>query len=247
MTTMIRFICTILACCAITGCATVNPMAFDKNTAKIDTKEKSIVLVTIDVSRADDSRYVPEPLIMKIAKPYATTRQERQNFKLDKDLDTMKEDGHTVYLARIALVAGEYKLFEVFGFARAFPFNGAFSVPLAMNLSVAPNSVVYAGRISARLRTRQGEEFRAGPLLPLIDQSVTGMSGSTWEVSVDDKAEKDVAQFRTSFPALKDVSIETRLLPAFDRAAAQKLWDSGEGEAKKEPVTAALPAQAAVQ
>ena len=232
---MIRFITSILACGIITGCATVNPMAFDKTTAKIDTKEKSVILVTIDVSRSDDSRYVPKPFVVKFAKPNATTKEERQNFKMNSDTDTLQENGHTVYLARVALVAGEYKLFDVTGMASAFPFNSMFVVPLNMDLKVAPDSVVYAGRITAKLRERKGEEFRAGPVIPLIDQSVSGMSGGTWDVAVENMAEKDIAYFRNTFPALKDTTINTQPLPAFDRAAAQRLWEGEAPEPKKAP------------
>lgn len=244
---MIRFIASLLACVAITGCATVNPMAFDKNTTKIDTKDKSVILMTIDVSRSDDSRYVPKPFVVKFAKPNATTKEERQNFKMDTDTDTLQENGHTVYLARIALVAGEYKLFDVTGMASAFPFNSLFVVPLNMDVNLAPNSVVYAGRVTAKLRDRKGDEFRAGPMVPLIDQAVTGMSGGTWDVSVDNMAEKDVAYFRTSFPALKDVTIDTKPLPAFDRAAAQRLWEGEAPEPKKATEPAKAPAQVAVK
>lgn len=154
---------------------------------------------------------------------------------MDEDLDTLQENGRTIYLARIALAAGEYKLYDVTGMARAFPINGFFTVPLNMDVKVAPNSVVYAGRVTAKLRDRKGEEFRAGPLLPLIDQSVAGMSGSTWEVAVENLEEKDIAHFRDTFPALKDVTIETRALPAFDRAAAQRLWDGENTEPKRAP------------
>jgi hypothetical protein len=229
---MIRSITAALACCVVTGCATVNPMAFDKTSTAIDTKEKSIVLMTIDVARSDGSRYVPAPFVVKLAKPGAQSKEDRQNFKLNKDTDALQENGHTVYLARIALAPGDYKLADVEGSANAFPIASLFAVPLNMDLKVKPNSVTYIGRVTAKLRERKDGEFRAGPLLPLIDQSVSGMSGGTWDVSVDNMSQQDLEHFKAAYPVLKTVTVDTDTLPPFDRAAAQRLWDGDSGESK---------------
>lgn len=229
---------------AATGCATVNPMAFDKTTPAIDTKEKSIVLMTVDVSRSDGSRHVPEPFLVRLQKPQPQTKEDHQNFQISKGADSLQEDGRTVYLLRLALVAGEYKLLEVAGTANAFPFTSMFMVPLNMDVNVKPGSVTYMGRVTAKLRKRVGNEFRAGPVIPLLDQAVSGMSGGTWDISVDNLADKDIALFRSTFPALKNVSIDTVPLPAFDRAAYQRLWD---GEAATTAGQAAEPTKPAAQ
>jgi hypothetical protein len=226
---LMRFIAIAAAGAVMTGCATVNPMAFDKQTKAIDTKEKSIVLMTVDVSRSDGSRYVPEPFVVKLEKPGAQNKEDRQNFKFSKDTDALQENGHNVYLVRLALVAGEYKVVNVTGMASAFPINSFFEVPLLSGLKVKPNSVTYIGRVTAKLRERVGNEFRAGPVVPLIDQAITGMSGGTWEVSVDNAADKDIGLFRAAYPVLQGVTIDTAPLPAFDRAAVQRWWD---GEVK---------------
>ncbi|GAB3540962.1 hypothetical protein GCM10027343_10830 [Noviherbaspirillum agri] len=62
---------------ALTGCATVNEMAFDKESRTVDTSAKSVVLMTIDVSRSDESRYVPNPFVVKLEKPNAQSKEER--------------------------------------------------------------------------------------------------------------------------------------------------------------------------
>jgi hypothetical protein len=236
---MIRSIAAAIVCCVVTGCATVNPMAFDKKSTTVDTKEKSIVLMTLDVSRSDGSRFVPEPFVVKLAKPGAQSKEDRQNFKFGKNTDALQENGRTVYLIRLALAAGEYKLSDVTGMASAFPINSMFVVPLNLDLNVKPGSITYAGRVTATLRDRVGDEFRAGPLLPLIDQAITKMSSSTWDVSVDNLAEKDIALFRATYPVLNNAAIETAPLPKFDRAAAQRLWDGGAAEPAKVPAQVA--------
>ncbi|MGB9109836.1 MAG: hypothetical protein WCC39_14235 [Telluria sp.] len=240
---LMRSIAAVIAGAVVTGCATVNPMAFDKQTKAIDTKDKSIVLMTVDVSRSDGSRYVPEPFVVKLEKPGAQTKEDRQNFKFSKDTDAMQENGHDLYLVRLALVAGDYKVVNVTGKASAVPINSLFEVPLLSDLKVKPNSVTYVGRVTAKLRDRVGNEFRAGPVVPLIDQAITGMSGGTWDVSVENAAARDIGLFRAAYPALKDVAIDTAPLPAFDRQAVQRWWD---GEVKTaEPHTP--PAQVAAK
>ena len=243
ITTLIRLIATLVACCVITGCATVNTMAFDKQTKAIDTKDKSIVLMTVVVSRPDKSRFEPVPYVVHIEKPDAQSKEDRQNFKIDKETDATQANGQEVYLLRLALVAGEYKLVDVFGMARAFPVNGMFSVPLVANLKVKPNSVTYIGRVTAKLRKRAGSEFRAGPLIPLLDQSIAGMSGGTWDIAIDNLADQDIGLFRAAYPVLNSVTIDTAALPPFDRAAAQRWWDGESAPADRAAEPAAVPAQ----
>lgn len=212
----------------MSGCASVNPMAFNKDTQKIDTTEKSILLMTVDVSRSDGSRYEPYPFVVKTEKPEAESKEDRFNFTLNKDIDMVKEGERNIFLARMALKPGEYKLREVMGSASAFPFIGTFMVPLLADFVVKPGSVTYIGRVTAKLRPRVGEEFRAGSVFPLIDQSVTGLSSGTWDISIDDMAGTDLAHFRENFPALVGVTVEKSILPAYDRAVVQRIWDGNQ-------------------
>lgn len=76
------------------------------------------------------------------------------------------------------------------------------------------------------MRERQGNEFRAGPVIPLIDQGVAGASGGTFDIVVSDQWDTDQALFEKNFPALKGIEVRKSLVPAFDRAKAQKLWEA---------------------
>lgn len=231
---MLRTIVTAIACCVLTGCA--SKMAFDKNTTALDTREKSIVLMTLDVSRSDDSRYVPRPFLVNVGKSQPQGTAERTSFQFSEK-DALKQADGTLYLIRVALGAGDYRVLDVNGMANAFPFVGSFIVPLVLDLKVKPGAVTYVGRVTAKLRDRKEGDFRAGPLLPLIDQAATGMTGGTWDVSVDNQAEKDLALFRSTYPVLNSVTIDTSPLPSFDRAAAYRYWDNG----TIEPVVATQP------
>ena len=234
-----------LLCSVLGGCATVNQMAFDKKSNSVDVSTKSVVLMAIDVSRPDKSRFEPVPFIVNIEKPNAQSKQDRQNFKLDKNADTVKtEEGHTLFLARMALEPGQYKLLAVTGFARAFPINGLFQVPLQTDLNVQPRSIVYVGRVTATLRSRESGEFRAGPLLPLIDQAVAGMSNSTWDVTLDDRSDKDLPLFRETFKAAESAPIVKSPLPPFDRVAVQRWWDHNSPKDKDQAGEATAPSTA---
>ena len=217
----------VLLCCALGGCATVNHMAFDKKANKVDVASKSVVLMTVDVYRPEKSRFEPIPFVVNVEKPNAQSKVDRQNFVLDKNQDAIQtEDGHRLFLVRMALEPGPYKLMAVTGMARAFPINGFFQVPLVTDFNVQPQSVVYVGRVTAVLRSREGGEFRAGPVIPLIDQAIAGMSNSTWDVMIADRSDNDLAVFKQSYPALNSASIVKAPLPPFDRAAAQRWWDN---------------------
>ena len=239
---MQRWIASTIVVLALSGCATVNHMAFDNEATNVDTRSKSVVLMTLDIGRDDDSRFVPEPLVVKLERPDAQTKEERQNFKLDTSDDSIEENGHRVFLLRMALAPGPYTLFEVFGRARAFPINAFFVVPVMASLDVPGNSVTYVGRITARLRPRSETEFRAGPVIPLLDQAIAGISNSTWDITIDDRYDHDLVLFRDNFPALSRASIGRRLLPPFDRALVQRRWD-GEATTAGQDQTTAAPAK----
>ncbi|MFZ6862781.1 hypothetical protein ACO0K7_09110 [Undibacterium sp. Ji67W] len=222
---MKRLITLILAASFLTGCATVNEMAFDKKSTSLDTSQKSVVLMTVEVSRSDNSRFVPEPNVVRLDIPGVPDKAGHQNFKINKESDFVATNDHKIYLIRMALPPGTYRLDDVTGFARAFPINGMFMVPLYVNFTVQPNSVTYVGRVNAQLRSRKDGEFRAGPVVPLIDQAAAGMSGGTWDISIDDLAESDIETFRSNFPVLSNLKIEKIILPAFDRQLVQDMWD----------------------
>ena len=210
---------------AATGCASIQPMAFDRSTPHIDPNGKAIVLMAVDLYRDDGSRYNPHPINLILTRPNGTVSGEMFGFHFTEDADAVIEDTHKIYLARFSLDAGNYQLLRVLGDANAFPFHGWFDVPLLAPLTATAGSVTYVGRVTAKLRPRENNEFRAGPLIPLVDQALTGVSTSTWDITIDNQADKDLALFRQTFPALVDTQIAVASLPPFDREAAQKAWE----------------------
>jgi hypothetical protein len=227
-----------LAVLFLVGCANTSPMAVNKKTKDLDLNSKSVVLMTIDLARPEASRYVPVPLWVDITRLDGSAGTARQVFKVDGDAGSIRSKVHNKFMFRFALEPGKYELNTVFGTAKAFPFNGFFQVPLMMQVNVTPKSVTYVGRVNALLRPRVGNEFRAGSVIPLIDQAATGISGNTIDITVVDASQEDVAEFKSTFPALATTEIRTELLPAFDRPKVQAWWENdGKAAAKPEEKT----------
>lgn len=209
----------------LVGCASVKPMALDKNSKAVDVSTKSVVLMTLDIYRTEPSRYVPNPFTISFEKPNGSDKPEIQNFQLKDSDQTTSKDGHDIYLLSMALEPGQYKLNGISGDANAFPFHGFFFVPLLMDIQIQKNAVTYIGRVKAELRPRQGNEFRAGAVVPLIDQAVTGVPTGTFDIAVEDFSLEDIPYFQSTYPALSSTSISTALLPQFERSKAQRWWD----------------------
>jgi len=93
-------------------------------------------------------------------------------------------------------------------------------------LKSAGQGVFYIGHVEATIRERQGNEFKAGPTVPLLDQAVAGASGGTFDIEISDQWDKDGPQFLAKFPTLSAVTVQKNILPPFDRAKAQQWWEA---------------------
>jgi hypothetical protein len=191
----------------------------------LNTATKSVVLMTVEVSRADGSRYQPLPSILWVTDLNWGAKDKTLRFQLNRKYDTIEVDGRTIYLTSIALAPGNYHFEGISGIAAAFPFVGQFFIPIVADFEVKPGSVSYLGHLAAVMRTRREGEFRAGSVIPLIDQSATGMISHSWDVVIDDQSSGDVAKFREHVPALAGLDVGIELLPPWDRTAAQRRWD----------------------
>jgi hypothetical protein len=222
---MKRWLLAIAAIAMLSGCVNVQTMALKKGQGVVNTATKSVVLMAVEVSRADDSRYQPLPSIIWVTDLNWGAKDQTLKFQLNRKNDTIEVDGRTIYLASIALSPGSYHFEGISGIAAAFPFVGQFFIPIVADLEVKPGSVSYVGHLAAIMRTRREGEFRAGSVIPLIDQSATGMINHSWDVVIDDESSGDLARFREHVPALEGMDVGIEALPPWDRVAAQHRWD----------------------
>lgn len=218
----------VLLAFAMTGCATRTKMAFGDDADRLTEKSKPVYLMTATIRNNYKTFYQPKLLVVNVERSDAKEAADRLNFTIDdKAVNAVvpPEVGNS-YLLRLELDAGSYEIRGLTSQASVFPFNALFFAPLHARLNVSQPGVYYLGHVSATVRERQGEEFKAGPSIPLVDQAVTGASGGTFDIEISDRFASDEAVFRSKFPALAGVPIQKAVLPPFDRAKAQQWWAS---------------------
>ena len=215
--------CLVVLLTALSGCATVVKMAPTKQSTALDTSRQSVLLVSMTLANTYHDSYQPEPLIVELEKPDATQSPDRLNVKVDRDALVEQENGKH-YLLRLPLAPGKYILRGVMGESGIFPVHGFFFLPLNYDIDVKPGTIEYLGHFDAIVVERKDGELRAGPMIPLIDQAVTGFSRGTWDVRVTDASPTDVAEFKTAFPALQNATIQSDILPRWDKQKATLWW-----------------------
>lgn len=216
----------ILFVLVMSGCATPTKMAFHNDSDRLTEKSNPVFLMTATIKNTYKTSFQPRLLVVNIEKPDAKQASDRLNFKMDdigKNETDSAETGNN-YLIRMELPAGKYEIQGLTSLARSFPINGFFFTPLHMQIEAKTAGVYYLGHVAATVRERQGNEFKAGPSIPLIDQAIAGASGGTFDVVISDESATDEALFRQKFPALSGIDIKKDILPAFDRDYAQQWW-----------------------
>lgn len=225
-----RFLsCLVLAGAALlAGCATPTKMAFGEDAQNAAAAPaKPVMLMTANFKNKYRPDYQPKLLVVHVERPDAKEAKDRINFTMDDKarMETGKPETGNTYLLRMELPPGRYEIVGMTSRSGIFPVAGSFFAPLHVPLEVTGNGVFYLGHVSAVVRERQGNEFRAGAPIPLVDQAVVGASGGTFDIEIGDALASDEPLFRERFPALKEAAIQKALLPAFDRARAQKWWE----------------------
>jgi hypothetical protein len=212
----------------LAGCATRTQMPFQNDSDRLTEKSKPVYLMTATVKNTYRTSFQPRVIVVHIERPGAKEAADRLNFVIDDKAKNETDSAATgnSYLLRLELEPGSYELRGLTSLARSFPINGFFFVPMHSALESKEPGVFYLGHVSATVRERQGNEFKAGPVIPLIDQAIAGASGGTFDVEITDQFATDEALFRSKFPALATAKITKAILPSFDRQKAQQWWES---------------------
>ncbi len=212
----------------LVGCATRSQMPFQNDSDRLTEKSKPVYLMTATIKNTYRTSFQPNLLVVHVEKPDAKEAADRLNFVID---DKAKNETNSVatgnnYLLRFELEPGHYEIRGLTSLKNSFLINGAFFAPMHSTFESKDAGVFYLGHVAATVRERQGNEFKAGPLLPLIDQAVVGASGGTFDIEITDQFATDEPVFRAKFPALANVKITKAILPSFDRNKAQQWWET---------------------
>lgn len=210
----------------LSGCATRTEMAFGKDSDRLGAKPVYLMSVTLRNSYHESVQ--PRLLVVNVQKPGAKDSSDRLNFLMDPKarMETDSEAAGNTYLIRMELDPGRHELVGLTSQGRRFPVTGLFFAPLVTSMEQREPGVYYLGHVEGTIRERQGNEFKAGPSVPLIDQAVIGASGGTWEIVISDNQASDEVLFRARFPGLAGLKIIPAVLPPFDRDNAQKFWEA---------------------
>ena len=212
------------------GCMSINPMAWQAGSAPPEAT-KAVALLTVTTRSDYAPRHQPKlttALLVPAAPAAGASKVEIIYFAVDEigaNVTGEPEKGNS-YLLRMALDPGSYTLLAMAAESEAFFIKGKFTLPLNSEFTLASPGFYYLGHIQAEVRERQGNEFRAGPLIPLMDQAVVGAAHGTFDVTISDRQGEDEALFRSAFPVLGTASITPAILPPFDREKAQKNWEA---------------------
>lgn len=213
----------LLIATTLVGCAFAPSMPMSEDSAKLEA-DKALYLMTVSVHNAYSERY--QPSLRNLV--FADAKGVRKvGYSVDDKAKPAPEveGGLQTFLMRFNADDEVQTIVGSMATVQAFPFIGTFFVPLHAPLEKAGPGVYYLGSVKATVRERKDNEFRAGGVLPLLDQSMVGASGGTFDIVIEDAYESDVALFRRQFPALGDTPVQKRLLPPWDRARAQAAWE----------------------
>ncbi len=214
-----------LALALLVGCASpTNMPALDTTYVE---SEKPVFLMTATLKNNYKPSHTPKLLVVNVERDIVTGKADRLNFKMDKKAKMESDDPHTGnnYLLRMDLEAGNYVIRGLTSQSFSFPIHGMFFAPMHSEVTADGPGIYYLGHVDATVRERQGEEFRAGAVIPLIDQAVAGASGGSFDVEISDQWVTDEQLFKSNFPALANKEVIKAILPQFDRDNAQQWWE----------------------
>ena len=212
----------------ISGCASLDQMAFSDGSSKSLESGNPIYLMTTNLKNEYRTSFQPELRQVHLKRSEGGVILDRLTYSIDDIAKSETDDsvlGNSYYL-RMELPEGNYTIDGLSSMGSTFPVNGFYYAPINQDLKAEGNKIYYLGHIEAKIRERVGDEFRAGPVIPILYQAISGAAGGTFDVNIIDNWEQDRRQFLNKFPMLEGQSITKAILPEFDREKAQEIWEA---------------------
>jgi hypothetical protein len=198
MRNIIKALSAALAIVVLSGCAT----GLDPKATAVDWTKGSIVAMSVELTNEYKPNYHPTHLgVVMIKKTGTDSRQRIPAF-------SAIPAGTNAYLVTQQIQPGQYTVSKIYGMAQKFPIMGGIDFSVDAPFEVAPNSVVYLGRISAVNKERTNKDDQsAGGVIPLIDQAVSGYGSGTLNVMLKDNYEEDVKTLKREFIAVQQLGV----------------------------------------
>jgi hypothetical protein len=198
MRNIIKTLSAALAIVVLSGCAT----GLDPKATAVDWTKGSIVAMSVELTNEYKPNYHPTHLGVVMIKK--TGNDPRQRIPAFSAIPA----GTNAYLVTQQIQPGQYTVSKIYGMAQKFPIMGGIDFSVDAPFEVAPNSVVYLGRISAVNKERTNKDDQsAGGVIPLIDQAVSGYGSGTLNVMLKDSYEEDVKTLKREFIAVQQLDV----------------------------------------
>jgi hypothetical protein len=201
---MLKLKCLFVLCVAfaVVGCAHNMPLA--KGQTSIDLSKHTIALLSVKVSNQHKPEYQPNRLLVFVGGAA----------HLVDDIYKSEKNGFNEYLVNFDLKPGTNRFDKIWFIYRGTFTAGHASVPLGVETEIKGGSVTYLGHMNLVIRAKNdGNEPNAGPVIPLIDQAVTGFSTGTYDLVIEDRFDEDMKSFISEYPGLERVMVEKSVLP----------------------------------
>jgi len=191
------------------GCATVKDAPLKANAADVDVSGEALVFMTARVANSYKPTYPPKILVTFVQS--ADGSKELLSFRTDEAYDT--GPSHFEHLVAFKLAPGRYQVRQIRAWHRSFPIMATFEVPIYQMIEIKGPGAYYLGRVDATVVERTDEKLlRAGAVIPLIDQGVSGASGGTFVVKIEDRFAEDMRILGPRYPAITKLKVEKALL-----------------------------------
>lgn len=198
------------------GCATQKAM-LDPDADTLNLEKESIALLVVEMQKTHKPSHKPDVRVLYVGTPEAEDKSKRFNFTVDEAAFLPRKDQEPLYLFRMPLKAGSYVIKGVHGGTFKLIINGTYFMPMGSGFELKNNEVVYLGHVKGLIRKRTSDsELRAGPIIPLVDQYVTGYADGTFDIVIEDKYDEDMQLLREKFPILNSAEITKRILDPVD-------------------------------
>lgn len=195
----------------LSNCATFKPMALQFDAPPQGESTSSLCIFTLDTKNLIAPEYKPAAYNFQISDRDNVTVVEKYRF--DKPVNAGdSRSGANKYLVSIQLKPGQYILSNVKGGASNLLINGNFNFNTNVEIDIPEPGIFYLGHMQMINRDKREGEPRSGPVLPLIDQAVTGFSKGTFDIKVTDDSDADIQQFIQTYPWLRNKPIDKALM-----------------------------------
>jgi len=187
-------------------------MALDYYATELDASTKGLLLLTMKASnefKPEHQPFIEEVLVKKDG--------GWRGIQFKTDPPNQKLSGQfNEYLVSLLLPPGDYTLMSAGDTSIRYDENGNygfFQIPIRKRFEVRAGTIIYGGYIDAVNRKRvNDDEERAGIIFPVANQLASDYFLGTFDVTITDRYDEDVARYRAFFPALRGRQIERGVL-----------------------------------